>query len=120
MHTYSFEKLEVWNEAIELAITIYQVTENFPDQEKYGLTSQMRRCSVSVSSNIAEGTIRSTSKDKSKYMTIAYGSTMELLSQLVISLKLGYINQDTYLSIRKQIESITNKLNSLKKHFLKA
>ena len=119
MHTYSFEKLQVWQEAIELATEIYKLTDEFPDEEKYTLVSQMRRCSVSISSNIAEGTVRDTPKDKSKYMTIAYGSTLELLSQIVISKKLKYINDEKYSRIRKRVESITNKINSLKKHFQK-
>lgn len=85
MHIYSFEKLEVWKEAIQLAVKTYHITESLPNDEKFGLTSQMRRCSVSVSSNIAEGTARVTSKDKVHFMTMSYGSALELLNQLIIS-----------------------------------
>lgn len=60
MHEYSFEKLEVWKEAIKLSTSIYKITQTFPDNEKFGLISQMRRCAVSISSNIAKGTARLT------------------------------------------------------------
>lgn len=119
MHTYSFEKLRVWKESIQLAITTYKITNFLPKEEKYGLKSQMRRCSVSVSSNIAEGTTRLTKKDKAHFMTISYSSAIELLNQLIISKELDYITEEKYLILRKDIESITNKINSLRIHFLK-
>ncbi len=120
MHIYSFEKLEVWKEAIQLAVNTYKMTELFPNEEKFGLISQMRRSSVSVSSNIAEGTSRNTNKDKAHFMTIAYSSTLELLNQAIISKELDFISNENYLNIRKDIESITNKINSLRNHFLKS
>ena len=101
MHIYSFEKLEVWKEAIQLAVSTYKMTELFPNEEKFGLISQMRRSSVSV-------------------MTIAYSSTLELLNQAIISKELDFISKENYLDIRKDIESITNKINSLRNHFLKS
>ena len=119
MHVYSFEKLDVWREANQLAIKIYKITELFPNEEKYGLISQMRRCSVSISSNIAEGASRLTKKDKAHFMTYAYSSTMELLNQTIISKELEFISDEHYISIRLDVESITNKLNALRNHFLK-
>lgn len=118
MHIYSFEKLEVWKEAIQLAVKTYKITENLPSEEKFGLTSQMRRCSVSVSSNIAEGTARLTSKDKARFMTMSYGSALEFLNQAIISKELNFISDDSYLLLRDEIESITNKINALRNHFL--
>lgn len=118
MHIYSFEKLEVWKEAIQLAVKTYQFSEEFPHEEKFGLISQMKRCSVSVSSNIAEGTARITSKDKAHFMTMSYGSALELLNQAIISKELNYISNDNYLNLRADIESITNKINALRNHFL--
>lgn len=118
MHTYSFEKLDVWKEAIQLAVSTYETTNNFPKEEKIGLMAQMRRSSVSISSNIAEGTSRLTSKDKAHFMTIAYSSTMELLNQAIISKELNFISEEQYKSIRIKAESITNKINSLRNHFL--
>ena len=120
MHIYSFEKLEVWKESIQLAVSTYKMTDLFPNEEKFGLISKMRRSSVSVSSNIAEGTSRSTNKDKAHFMTIAYSSTLELLNQTIISKELNFISDENYLNIRKDIESITNKVNSLRNHFLKS
>ena len=120
MHLYSFEKLEVWKEAIQLAVKTYKITEELPNDEKFGLTSQMRRCSVSVSSNIAEGSARITSKDKAHFMTMSYGSVLELLNQAIISKELNYITNDNYLNLRTDIESITNKINALRNHFLRS
>ncbi|MCF7568523.1 four helix bundle protein [Sabulilitoribacter arenilitoris] len=119
MHTYSFEKLEVWKEAIKLATNVYNYTKEFPNEEKFGLISQMRRCSVSVSSNIAEGTARLTNKDKAHFMTVAYSSALELLNQTIISKELEFISEENYKNIRFEVESITNKINALRNNFLK-
>ncbi len=80
----------------------------------------MRRCSVSVSSNIAEGTSRLTPKDKAHFMTIAYSSVIELLNQTIISKELQFITNESYLELRKDVESVTNKINALRNHFLKS
>ena len=114
---YSFEKLEVWHDSRELTKIVYRITKGFPDDEKFGLTNQMRRSVISVSSNIVEGSYRSTGKDKSNFMTIAYSSLMELLNQVIASLDLKYINEDQYNEIRIQIEKISNKLSALTKYF---
>jgi four helix bundle protein len=114
---YSFEKLEVWHDARELTKIIYKITKRFPDDERFGITNQMRRSVISVSSNIVEGSYRSSGKDKSNFMTIAYSSLMELLNQCIVSLDLSYINEDQYNEIRIQIEKVSNKLNSLSKYF---
>jgi len=114
---YSFEKLEVWHDARELTKIVYRITKGFPDDEKFGLTNQMRRSVISVSSNIVEGSYRSTGKDKSSFMTIAYSSLMELLNQTIASLDLKYIDEDQYNEIRNQIEKVSNKLNALTKYF---
>lgn len=85
MYIFSFEKLEVWNDARELVKLIYEATKNFPNSEKYGLANQMNRSVVSVASNIAEGSGKIQSKDKARYIHTAYGSLMELLNQLIIA-----------------------------------
>ncbi len=79
MYVFSFEKLEVWKESILLVKTIYKLTDNFPSTEKFGLISQLRRASISISSNLAEGTSRNTNKDKAYFSNVAYSSTMEVL-----------------------------------------
>jgi four helix bundle protein len=103
---YSFEKLEVWQDSRELTKMIYKITKSFPDDEKFGMTNQMRRAGISVSSNIVEGSYRATGKDKSNFMTFAFSSLMELLNQTIASLDLNYIDEDQYNKIRNQIEKI--------------
>ena len=115
MFEYSFERLEVWKESVELVKMIYEVTKSFPVSEKYGLTSQLRRTTVSISSNLAEGTSRVTNKDKAYFTTLSFSSTMEVLNQILIAKELGFISEDNYLELRKNISKITNMLNSLRK-----
>jgi four helix bundle protein len=114
MYIYSFEKLEVWNEAKEFAKSIYKITSTFSDSEKYGLVSQLRRASVSICSNIAEGSARNSFKDKAHFTTMAFGSTVEVLNQLILCFELNFITESDYLKLRCDIESITNKLNALR------
>ncbi len=87
----SFQDLFCWKEAHALALLIYKITKNFPKEEMFGLTSQMRRASVSIVSNIAEGYGRPTGKDRVKFFWIAYGSLLEVESQILIAKDLGYI-----------------------------
>lgn len=115
MYLHSFEKLNVWQDSVDLVESIYKITEKFPKEEKFGLVSQMRRCSVSISSNLAEGTSRITPKDKAHFSTIAFSSTMELLCQIIISKRLTYLKEDEYMNLREQVMKVSNKINSLKK-----
>jgi four helix bundle protein len=118
MHTYSFEKLEVWQNARDLAKQIYIATKSYPEDEKFGLTNQMRRAVISISSNIAEGSGRTSNKDFAHFVQISYGSLLELLNQLILSLDLEYISNTIYFEIRPAIEEISNKLNSLRNYLL--
>lgn len=97
---YSFEKLEVWKESIELVKSIYQVTTKFPTEEKFGLISQLRGASVSISSNISEGTSRITNNDKAHFTTMTFSSAMEVLNQLIIVKELEFISINDYNNIR--------------------
>lgn len=115
MKTYSFEKLQVWQLSKVLTKDIYLITKTYPDDEKFGLTSQLRRASISVCSNLAEGSSRNSYKDKARFTEIAYGSLMEILNQLILSLDLTFINQTEYEQLRIQIEEISNLLNGLRK-----
>jgi four helix bundle protein len=115
MKVYSFEKLECWQQARRLAVWTYQSTKNFPADERFGLTSQMRRASISIASNIAEGSARKTAKDQAHFSTIAYSSTIELLNDLIISTDLGYLTTDLYLSGREMIEKQTLFISTLRK-----
>ena len=118
MKVYSFEKLEVWKESIALVNLIYKITDTFPSEEKFGLSSQLRRASVSIASNLAEGTSRKTNKDKAYFTTISFSSTIEVLNQLIISKDLEFITEDNYTLARQKIEKITNMLNALRKYQL--
>ena len=116
MYIFSFEKLEVWAEAKEFSKLIYEITSKFPDSEKFGLISQLRRASISIASNIAEGSARKSYKDKAHFTTIAFGSAVEVLNQLIISFELHFVSQVDYLKVRAKLESITNKLNFLRNY----
>lgn len=85
MHEYNLEKLDAWQLSRKFVKSIYLVTKMFPNEEKYGLTAQIRSAAISVSSNIAEGSSRKTSKDQNNFYTIAYGSLMEVLNQLILA-----------------------------------
>ncbi len=80
---FSFEKLDVWKNSIDLTIAIYKLTDNFPVRENYNLVSQIRRACISVSSNIAEGNYRISNKDRGHFLTMAYGSLMEVINQSI-------------------------------------
>lgn len=113
MHNY--KNLEVWKRSVELATGIYSLTSNFPKQEKYGLVSQIRRCSVSISSNIAEGAGRGSDKEFKMFLNYSLGSCFELETQLMISQNLGLINnnqQDLFnevTEIQKMIYTLIKK-----------
>lgn len=115
MKEYSFEKLDVWKLAKEFTIKLYKVTQNFPDVEKFGLVSQLRRAAVSVSSNISEGSSRKSKKDQANFYVYAYSSSIEIINQLIISKELGFIDNETYTELRNDLELITTKLNRLHK-----
>jgi len=119
-YTYGFEKLDVWKQSKDLVVCVYGITKNFPKEEKYSLVSQINRAAVSVPSNIAEGSSRSSRKEQAHFTQIAYGSLVELLTQLIISQEIGYISNEEYSSLRKRIEELTNKLNSLRKYQLES
>lgn len=81
MKIFSFEKLKVWQKSRQLSSKVYKITKLFPDDERFGLIAQMRRCAISISSNVAEGTGRHSAKDKARFTEIAFGSALELLNQ---------------------------------------
>jgi len=99
----SFKDLNSWKEAHKLVLMIYEVSRNFPDDEKFGLISQIRRCAVSVSSNIAEGFGRNTAKDKLQFYGIARGSILELENQLIIARDLSYVKNTDFSLIENQV-----------------
>jgi len=118
-YIFNFEQLHVWQDVRALIKSIYISSRNFPDEEKYGLTAQIRRAAISVSSNISEGASRSSGKDQAYFYNISYASLMEVLSQLIIAFDLGYLDESSYLDYRSQIERIANKINSLRQTALR-
>jgi four helix bundle protein len=113
-HNYSFEKLDVWQKAREYVTLIYKLTGSFPENEKFGLISQLRRASISIVSNIAEGTSRSSLKDQVRFTEIAYGSALETYCQLIVSMDLGFLDEKDFESIKLLLNDITMKLSGLK------
>ncbi len=111
---FRFEKLDVWQKAIVFADTVYSVTARFPSDERFGLTNQMRRASVSVSSNIAEGSGRSTNADFARFVEIAYASVMEVVSQAHISRRQEFLSQDDFNTLNQQADELARMLCGLR------
>lgn len=113
---FNFEKLEVWQKAIQFADLAYKMTKAFPDDKRFGLTSQMRRAAVSISSNIAEGSARHSHDDYARFVEIASGSLFEVVSQSFISRNQGYLTEQTFRSIYEAAEEQSRMLSGLRKH----
>jgi four helix bundle protein len=109
MREFSFEKLEVWLIARKFTKEIYRISSGFPDEEKFGLTSQIRRAAVSVSSNIAEGSSRRPGIEQTRYTEIAYGSLPEVLNQLNLAGDLNFISKAEIEWQRPVTEEFVNK-----------
>jgi len=118
-HMYSFEKLDVWQKSRAYVKMIYKLTKFFPEEEKFGLVSQLRRASVSIVSNIAEGTSRSSLKDQIRFTEIAYGSALETYCQLIISMDLEFIDENDFEPLKIVLYDITAKLSGLKNSQIK-
>ena len=111
----SYRDLIVWQKAMELVKDTYLLTKIFPKEEFYGLTSQIRRCAISIPSNIAEGRGRNSDKEFVRFLQISLGSLYELQTQLELSLELGYVsNIDNLLNLSIEIEKMINTLISKK------
>ena len=105
--------LRVWQQSIQMVTSIYKMTKNFPKDEFFGLVSQMRRAAISIPSNIAEGYARGTDKEKLHFLRISSGSISEIETQMILSLNLEYIGQETYEKLSNQITSLWRQLNAL-------
>lgn len=112
MHRY--KELEVWKKALNLSLDVYRLTKNFPSEEKFGLVSQMRRSSVSISSNIAEGAGRNTNGEFKQFLGFAQGSAYELETQLIIARNMEFISKEDSERAEKEIPSISNMIFKLK------
>lgn len=110
---HSHRDLIVWQRAMQLVIHMYKFTEKFPSSEKFGLISQMRRCAVSIPSNIAEGRKRGSRKDYKQFLLIAYGSGAELETQLEIAQALKYGNSADCLRAIRLLDEVMRMLNKM-------
>ncbi|MCQ2342606.1 MAG: four helix bundle protein [Paludibacteraceae bacterium] len=112
-YKYSFENLEVWQLSRAYAKRVYEITKaHFPASEMYGLSSQIQRAAVSISSNITEGVSRKTPKEELRFIEVAYASLMETYNQWYIALDINYIDEKTFKDIQQQVDKLANKLNS--------
>ena len=114
---HNFRELEVWKQAMALSKRVYLSTKQFPAEEKFGITSQIQRASVSIASNIAEGAGRGTNKDFVHFLNIALGSAFELETQILLSKELNYIDEDDMKCIMNELHMIQPRLNSLIKKY---
>ncbi|WP_373899180.1 four helix bundle protein [Haloimpatiens sp. FM7315] len=109
---FGFQKLQIYQLAKEIVKYNYKLTNKFPSLEKYALVQQMNRAAISVPSNIAEGTSRNSNKDKAHFINIAYGSLMELVCQMEISLEMEYIDQNEYEEFIAMVKNLSVKMSN--------
>ena len=115
----NYENLEAWKEAVNLAILIYKETKSFPKEELYGLTSQLRKSIISVSTNIAEGAGRSSRQEFIRFINIALGSLNEVESLVCVARELGYLKEDKFGLLKKQIKKVGSLLGGFKNYLIK-
>lgn len=114
---HNFRKLEIWVKSMSLVAEVYKVTNTFPNQERFGLISQMQRSAVSIPTNIAEGSAKSSNKDFARFLEMSIGSLLELETELTIAFNLNYIDStvfemfiDKMIELQKMIIGFKNKL----------
>jgi len=115
---FRFENLDVWQDARLLNRRVYSITGSFPPEERFGLTSQLRRAAVSVSSNIAEGSGRNSDKVFAQFLETAYGSMMEVASQLFLALDLSYVEEAKAAELLEQVRALAAKVAALNRSML--
>src|SRR5512140_674596 len=112
---FNFEKLDTWQDAIRFADLVYEVSAQFPTEERFGLTSQMRRAAVSISSNLAEGCSRSSKADYARFVEIATGSLFEVVSEATIGRNQGFLLETDYQQLYEAAEKQCRMLSGLRK-----
>lgn len=113
MKRHNFKKLKIWQESIKLVSVTYELTRSFPDFEKFALVSQMNRCSVSIPSNIAEGTSTNTDKHFNKYLGISLGSAFEWETQLIVAFNQKYISKEKFKELENRIQQIQRMITGM-------
>lgn len=116
---FRFEKLDVWQKAIEYADRVYVATRDFPTDERFGLTSQLRRAGVSVSSNVAEGTGRSSDTEFARFVEIGYGSLMETVSQSHVARRQSFLAKTAFDDLYQRADQLARMLSGLRTSLLK-
>lgn len=111
---HKFKELQIWKRSRLFCSEIYAVTVNFPDSEKFGITNQLRRASVSIPSNIAEGSSRKSNKDFSRFLEITLGSAYEIETQLLIAYDLGFIEENELHKLSNELEEIIKMISKFK------
>ncbi len=114
MVKHNFRKLKIWQSSLELVFKTYEITNTFPSDEKFGLVSQLNRCSVSIPSNIAEGASKTSSKHFVNFLEISLGSAFEWETQIIIAFGLGYISEEKYNNLITKIHDIQKMISSFK------
>jgi four helix bundle protein len=109
----NFRNLDIWKDAIDIAVETYEATQDFPKEEEFGLKSQLRRASVSISFNIAEGSSRSSDREYVRFLEIAEGSAFEVETQLIVSTRVRVLASIKSEKLMQQIQSLQRRINSL-------
>jgi len=115
---FNFEKLDVWQKAIDFADFVYSETRKFPAEERFGLTNQLRRAAVSISSNIAEGSSRSSKTDFVRFVEIATGSVFEVASQAFVARRQQFLDDNSFGELYAAAEELSRMLSGLRKSLL--
>ena len=110
------ENLDVWAKAVEFVVSVYRITEPFPKDEKFGLTSQIRRAAVSIPANIAEGAARTSPKEFMHFLSNAQGSASEVETELLIARRLAFLGEGDYAALRSSLDEIGRMLTGLLRH----
>jgi len=116
---HNFRNLEIWKRSISLVTEIYKLTNSFPQQERYGLISQMQRAAVSCPSNIAEGSAKSSEKDFARFLEISLGSLLELETELIVSFNLEYVDSIRFNEIQASLIELQKMINGFKNYLNK-
>jgi len=115
----SYENLNIWKESLSLVTDIYRVSKSFPRDELFGMTSQLRRAAVSVSSNIAEGSGRGSKKDYSRFIDMSIGSLNETENLLHIAIELRYLSQKEFEELKNKVSTLGVRIGAFKKYLNK-
>jgi len=111
---HNFKKLDIWYKSVELVADIYRLVNIFPQIERFGLVSQMQRAAVSIPTNIAEGSAKSSDKDFARFLEISLGSAYELETELLVAFKLSYIESEIYDQFQKKISELQRMIDGFK------